>query len=1605
MKKRLAWLLAAALLSAVYAHALAEEGPVQVDTWDGLRNAINTAPDGQVREIQLTDNVECPDPGDFYKAGPISVGQGKIIVLNLNGHTVDRGLYKGPDDPENLNPHSRGSVIQLYGGSTLTVRDSTADPATGIGNGKITGGYGSYTPGGVMVMCEATFILESGVIEGNSASRQYGGGVHIMHQYVETLKPGTFIMKSGAIRNNVAENDNGGGVNVGGTFEMLGGEITGNRTEKRGGGVWVENCGVMILGAEKPRDNIITVKITGNTRRVNGLDCAENVFLSDGSPLGVLSRLSTGTGDTVKCEIGVTSEKAPTAEEPALITNTHLLSNDESYEELDCFISDNNNYEIGRNGNGQVVLGVPVTLRFAPGEGFGSMEPQHELGGIPFLLPGSAFEAPAGKGFDCWQLNETNYEAYGEITLTADATATALYGDPVSVVLLDGSGKSKTASVIAGKTFTLSSFANAFDSVPENQAFRGWKIGDEDEIRDPGYTFTVNSDTSITAQWNDVMTWTQLRKRLSQAGNGETIRLYNDVVRDWRNEEEDAPLVPPQITISQPFDDFPTYGTVTLDLNGHTVDRCVENGKYGYVIETSRIHLIITDTSLNGEGKITGGRYFSNSFQTGEGGGILVGDESTVTLKAGSISGNMARYGGGVLLKGTNAKFNLEGGSIANNLALKEGGGAYLYQGVMTVTGGEITENHAGDTASPGTAGAIMASAETKLRLFGGRIYGNKASNCGSVWIDKEAELFVQGAPEMICELDSVNENRCDVYLGKGAVIRITDSLFNDNPIDVIVEDCAGVITGKLNGYATAKNFAAAQEGYMTAPTLDDRVVIGDWIDVSFDSNGAPGTRDPEKAVRGGVYILPDLDRYAYSDPFSGKPYGILWPNEQSFNGWLLPGEDEPRAAGSAVSFDDDTTLTVSWADTWGMLQSRIDAGIEAGENTITLDGNVLSARTQYGSNISAPLTIPAGADVVLDLNGFEIDRRCEGYDITENGYAILVKGRLTIRDSSADSSGRITGGNGKSGGAIHVAESGELLLQSGGITGNASQFGGGVYVEGGRFTMAGGRISGNECLSDDWEKGPSGGGVYVSGNGEFVMTGGTIAENSVNESGGGVCLIENASMTIGDGAVITKNSAGHGGGVFAGGTSFAMQGGEISYNEATGWGNGGGVYLQEESAGAMSGGIILGNRGSYGGGVRADGSFAMSGGQIIENTSDALGGGVYVQGIFTVSGNAKVTDNSLNGGDCNVYLAEGTAISIGEDGFAGEIGVTTRTAPTAEAYITLTQGYEETGSTGIVNSDSDSWRIEEYAADGNAAEIRLCAPVILSFDPGPGTGSMESKVHSGRIPFILPPCTFDGPDGGKEFDKWIIGGESYSAGDSVTLIADATALAVYRDYEPGDPINRWNALANALADGGYVTLAADIAGVPASEDDVLADLLITKPTTLDLAGHILTCKAKSPLFVGTESGTAELTILDSNPGAVHEDTPYPQGGMIVGGITLANSSALTLSGGSVIANGDTGVAVGPSANFAMRGGRIERTESDPGKGYGVSVAQGGSLTLSGGYILGFATGIRNENATATLSGGYIQENAVGVENVKKARLTLSGSVIGEAKTKAGRSA
>jgi len=177
------------------------------DTWAKVKEALADGSEG-VKYITLSADITPDDPD-----GDEVLEVNGTVVLNLNGHTIDRHLFTGSDADE---PYTaRGQVIRVNSGATLTIN----------GPGTIKGGFNKAYDD-----------------SNNQDSKNDAGGIYNMGNLTlnnVTVRDNKCI-KYRNINTNDAATARGGGIYTGqgSSFTMTGGEVTYNIAKGGGGGVY-----------------------------------------------------------------------------------------------------------------------------------------------------------------------------------------------------------------------------------------------------------------------------------------------------------------------------------------------------------------------------------------------------------------------------------------------------------------------------------------------------------------------------------------------------------------------------------------------------------------------------------------------------------------------------------------------------------------------------------------------------------------------------------------------------------------------------------------------------------------------------------------------------------------------------------------------------------------------------------------------------------------------------------------------------------------------------------------------------------------------------------------------------------------------------------------------------------------------------------------------------------------------------------------------------------------------------------------------------------------------------------------------------------------------
>ena len=218
-------------------------------------------------------------------------------------------------------------------------------------------------------------------------------------------------------------------------------------------------------------------------------------------------------------------------------------------------------------------------------------------------------------------------------------------------------------------------------------------------------------------------------------------------------------------------------------------------------------------------------------------------------------------------------------------------------------------------------------------------------------------------------------------------------------------------------------------------------------------------------------------------------------------------------------------------------------------------------------------------------------------------------------------------------------------------VKGNTTEirnFGHGVKVEGGTFTMENGSICNNYVNG-----GASG--VEIEGGGTFTLKGGSIKDNAATSMAG---------------VYVKGADAGNKG-------TFKMEGGEISGNKAKCLG--GGIYVGEHGQADISGGTIQANH--------------AAGKEYVSGTKDVGGGGIYIE-----KGTVNFTGGTIKGN----YIGEakkncGAGVLIGEQGTfnmsGGTINDCTTEIPLPDGFGTPVPSEPSRGVGVYVAGDSEPTR------------------------------------------------------------------------------------------------------------------------------------------------------------------------------------------------------------------------------------------------------------------------------------------------------------------------
>ncbi len=468
-------------------------------------------------------------------------------------------------------------------------------------------------------------------------------------------------------------------------------------------------------------------------------------------------------------------------------------------------------------------------------------------------------------------------------------------------------------------------------------------------VKETSNGFLKNYSYSLTpgpAMVEDTV-YATIQAALDAADGGKTVKLLKDV-------QTTSPL-----TVSK---------TLTLDLNGHTIDRGLsgetgDGNSSGSVIKIgSNGNLTLSDNSIDQTGLITGG-YADN------GGGVRVESGGIFTMTGGTISGNKTYYpeswGGGVFV--SVSTFKMTGGKICGNIASggnTYGGGVYVYKSSFTMTGGEICGNSSEKSGLSGDnnyGGGLYLEdnySGKNCSMTGGRICNNTAGSAGGGVYTKACE-FTMGNDAVI----TGNSSMAD---GGGLYAEDTEFTMTGGEIshNSAVSRGGGIYNGwnfNISGGKITLNTAGTGGGIFSGDTSDSNTI---------NITGGEITYNKAEQNAGGIYM------------YSPSSYPFILSGVSEINGNAEGGEivngTLKGGTPSNVCVMDGNIIYIS-----GAMENSTPIGVtlKNGSGTSTT-GVFAEAKTDYNS----------GALTADDVAHFKSD--IESYEpiLNANGEAELVQ-------------------------------------------------------------------------------------------------------------------------------------------------------------------------------------------------------------------------------------------------------------------------------------------------------------------------------------------------------------------------------------------------------------------------------------------------------------------------------------------------------------------------------------------------------------------------------------------------------------------------------------
>ena len=785
-------------------------------------------------------------------------------------------------------------------------------------------------------------------------------------------------------------------------------------------------------------------------------------------------------------------------------------------------------------------------------------------------------------------------------------------------------------------------------------------------------------------------------------------------------------------------------GTTNLCLNGHAIKA---SGSHGMISVGTGITLnlydegegehkytinnglaVVNDNATGEAVKTFTGGYITGGYVEGQGAAVLVSSGGIFHMYGGTLIGNKA-YGGWASFGGAVSvqagHFEMHDGKIIGNYSMygavdtRGGGDGFIMRG------GEISYN----TATYQGGGVCMGGSGIAT-ISGGKITNNNALGYGEGHSEAGGIVFRSGASKLNISGNPIIKDNAkgDVYLWSGKKLTITGEIGQEASIGITIGSASGnsgyasgVFTNSADtSFNVSGSFFSNSSNYAVGKNSDGQLFLGSPIvTLTYDGNGATGGNVPAETTgyaSGSAITVP-------GNTNSLVKTGLV------FDGWntMADGSGTAYAADQAFTITANTTLYAQWK----IVHVHDDISFTAWTATNSMPTEAGNYYLANDVTISSTWNVPSGM-TNLCLNGHGIIMNGTNRVIT------VASGRtLNLYDCGTEAVHKFTVTNPSDGGAGLATvndslESGYQTFTGGYITGGKAGQGGGVYVAGGTFNMAGGNIIGNKATASGYY---DGGGVFLSAGSRFVMTGGAIQYNTSVGRGGGLGIVNDATVELSGDAKIAYNRSNNndwGGGI----SSFGAL--SISGNVKITNNRGGSALHPQQGSLTISGAPVIFDNEVLAN-ILTDVKINVAG-----TLTDGAKLGIYLGngGVFTDSSDTTYNDASkfvsdnpdlsvVKGADGQLYLGYTVTFDAGGHGTAPDAQtvvpgsqLTKPTDPTAEGY-TFDGWYKEEALT-------NEWDFESDTVTGNItlyAKWRQEISYIVTFKVVNGSWDDETTV------------------------------------------------------------------------------------------------------------------------------------------------------------------------------------------------------------------------------------------------------------------------------------